>query len=141
MANALLPEGFESQLRAQGFTESDQTLRGPMGSARLLLTDGRVDLLVYDDRGTRGVELGIHGGSTYTIQSWLRVLGKTDSAPLEIEEQLVWVLDHLAEVSKAVAGDVGLERRLRSENWESVKDRLGFRSDADPDNPRTWRRQ
>jgi hypothetical protein len=140
MTGPHLPDSLERHLQAYGFALVERSSGGPMGSARLLFADGTLDILVFNDRGEKGIGLGVHGGTMYEIQVWSRVLGIRVPVPVEFDGQLAWIVDHMADVRNAAEHDVGIIERLREINWTSVKERLGLSPDADEADPRTWRR-
>ncbi|MEV4539634.1 hypothetical protein AB0J82_38255 [Asanoa sp. NPDC049518] len=129
----------EQQFLAQGFTVVEST-RGPMASSRVVLTDGVIDVFLFDDRGDRGVAAGVRGGTAVVIEVWARALGLPLVEPTGMDEQVAWTLDHLAEIRAAAERDPELGEKLKDVNWEDVKQRLGLRPEASRHDPRTWQR-
>lgn len=140
MSMAGLPDNLEQRLQPHGFALVERSSGGPMGSVMLLFTDGIVDISVFDDRGEKGVGLGVRSGITYGIQVWHRVLGIGPAVPASVDGQLAWVIRHIGLVRSTVERDADINERLREMNWILVKERLRLSPDADQDNPRTWRR-
>ncbi|WP_144022429.1 hypothetical protein [Asanoa hainanensis] len=128
---------------ARGFTLVESTFdERAMGSSRTVLTDGVIDVHLFNDRGERGVVAGVHGDTAYVIDVWARALGLDPAgSPGAIDEQVAWTLDHLSDLHAASERDPALGERLRDLNWEGVKQALDLAPDADHRDPRTWKRQ
>lgn len=140
MTNAGFPGDLEQRLGDHGFTLVERTTGGPMGSWTFLFTDGVVDVLVFNDRGQQGVEVGVRGGTAFEIKVWLHVLGIGGPASSSVDDQLAWFFHHTEDVRTAIEHDPGIGERLREVKWESVKKRLRLSPEADRNDPSTWRR-
>lgn len=140
MTSSDLPGDFEQYLDARGFMLVERSSGGPMGSAKSLFTDGVVDISVFNDRGQRGVGVGVHGGETYEMSVWSRVLGARPPASLNINDQIAWLVAHLEDARSEIGRDPRTGERLREVNWVFIKERLGLSFNADKDDPTTWRK-
>lgn len=138
MSIAGFPDYVEQHLHAHGFALIERSTSGPMGSAMLLFTDGIVDISLFDDRGEKGVGVGVRSGTSYGIQVWHRALGIRTPVPVSVDDQLAWVIRRIGTVRGLAERDVEIDERLRKMNWIIVKERLGLSPEADQDDPRTW---
>lgn len=121
-----------------GFKLVQQWTDGPMGSWKFLFSDGVADIAVFNDRGDKGVGVGARDGATFGIYVWLELLGMDSAEPSSGDDQLSWVFQHATEIRDAIQADANMERTLTRVNWTFLKEGLGLRPDADPDDPSTW---
>jgi hypothetical protein len=104
------------------------------------MTNGIVDIEIYSDRGIMGVAAGKHGGRTFDIDVWARVLSTQASSNMAVEHQIDFFADRLEVITDLVDSEPDIETKLRDLNWVAVKDRLGIDPDARRDAPESWTR-
>jgi hypothetical protein len=139
MTGAGLPAyAHERLVGGKGLTLDAERTGGPMGSATWRLTNGIVDIEVYSDRGKLGAAAGKHGGRTFQVSVWARVLRASATDHLAFEPQVDFFADHLEPITRIVEGEPDIETKLRDVNWVAVRDRLGLSPDAQRGAPGTW---
>jgi hypothetical protein len=128
-------------LAHHGFREVERTGVGPMGSHHVLLTDGLIDVLVFDERGTNGIALGLRGQTPFEIPAWIAALAMDTPAPSTFGDEADWTIAALPRIRAAAERDPELGEKVRAANFERVKKVLGLDPAAVHDDKRTWRRQ
>lgn len=139
MSRGNLPEYARERLMdGKGLALDVERTGGPMGSATWRLTNGIIDIEVYSDRGRMGAAAGRHGGRTFDVGVWARVLDATIASGSTIDDQIDFFADRIDVITRVVEREPGIETKLSDANWVAVKDRLDLSPDARRSAPESW---